>query len=81
MAVDDSPTPTVGMLRAHRWANWVPAVLTAAITGALGWKAALIFAAVAVTIRLEANRVLATIWPECYHAVRKAVEDDRLLRD
>ena len=48
---------------------------------ALGWKAGLIVAAVAMTMRLEANRVLATIWPECYHAVRKAVEDDRLLRE
>jgi hypothetical protein len=81
MAVDDSPQPTIGMIRARRWADWVPAVLTGVIIAALGWKAGLIFAAVAVTIRLEVNRALATIWPECYHAVRKAVEDDRLLRE
>jgi hypothetical protein len=77
MTVDDFPQETIGMIRARRWADWVPAVLTGAIIGAVGWRAGLVFAAVAVTIRLEVNRTLATIWPECYHAVRKAVEDDR----
>ena len=79
MTVDDSPHETIGEIRARRWVDWVPLLLAGAITGAVGWRAGLVFLALVITIRLEVNRVLAAIWPQCYHAVRKAVEDDREL--
>ena len=78
--VDDSPQPTIGVIRSRRWADWVHPLLLGVIIAFVGWKAGLVFVAVVITIRLEVNRVLAAIWPECYHAVRKAVEDGRDLR-
>lgn len=68
------------MIRARRWAYWIPLLAWSVIIGVVGWKAGLVFLGVIVTIRVETNRVLATIWPESYHAVRKGVEDDRELR-
>ena len=77
MPIVDYPEDTVGMIRARRWADWVPAALFGIILSAVSWQAALVFLAVVITIRLETNRVLATIWPQCSHAVRKALEDQR----
>lgn len=75
MTVDDFPQDTIGMIRARRWANWVPPLLAGAIAGAEGWRAGLVVLAVVITIRLEVNRILAAHWPESYHAVRRALED------
>jgi hypothetical protein len=79
VTVDDSPQDTIGMIRSRRWADWVPPFVAGAIIAVAGWKAGMIFVALWITLRLEVNRVLAAIWPECYHAVRKPVEDDREL--
>ena len=81
MGVDDAPQETISMIRSRRLAHWVPPFLFGVVSAVVCWKEGLVFLALMITIRLELNRVRATIWPECYHAVRKAVEDDRELRE
>jgi len=43
MSVDDAPWKSVGMIRADRWAYWVPHMLVVVVWVAVGWQAAVVF--------------------------------------
>jgi hypothetical protein len=73
--VTDSADDTIRMIKAKRWSNWSIPVLALAIAALLDWKTALFFGAIAWTIRIEAERVRAAQWPQCYHAMRLVMDE------
>jgi len=75
--VSDVPDETIGMIRARRWSYVGFVALAGAVSLLDDWRMALALLALAWVIHLEAARVRQAVWPECYHAVRKAVDDQQ----
>jgi hydroxyethylthiazole kinase-like sugar kinase family protein len=74
--VTDSPEPTIGQIRADRWVLiMLGAVVGAIVAGLQDWGLRAVFLALAVLIHAEARSIRQSLWPESYHATRKAIDD------
>jgi hypothetical protein len=72
---------SVGMINAERWSGALTAVFTAAVWGALGWRWALLYLAVALTLRVEGRRVREALWPTSYHVMRVIMDEHGFKHD
>ena len=66
---------SVGMIKAGRWSEFAALVCVAAIWIVLGWRMAVFYIAVAITVRLEARRVREALWPTSYHVMRLIMDE------
>src|SRR5687768_10216729 len=81
--VTDATAETIGMIKARRWSSAAYTAL-AVLAGGLLYTEPLASGALVIVgwvIHTEAARTRAAQWPECYNAVRRAIQDHEWTND
>ena len=67
---------SIGMHRARNWSRLLLAFLTGLAFALLRWEYAVCYVGILLLIALEGWRARESQWDHCYHATRKAMDDD-----